>query len=313
MINKINEIIEKINSGDIGLTEDQVREIITTELSDYYTKEEVDDAIDDIDLTPYATKTYVDDAIDSIDLTPYATNERVTNEVETLDNKIDEEVQNLDSEKIDIHKENNLTDSNDTIYTLKKAIKLFNPTSDYGVGRGFLFNGKYGSTDNPSYGLIKFCASSGNKGAFVIETGSRLSNNSLEVLPTGGSSASAITISDSISYDGGYPIGLTISQGGTAFVIGKSSNNLCLFYYGSPNTKLIISENRIFIGTTPNNGKNSITDGLKYNAATKKLYYVKSSVENEITSMANMPTGKTVTDTVTFQDLIDMGFVNSPS
>ena len=33
----------------------------------------------------------------------------------------------------------------------------------------------------------------------------------------------------------------------------------------------------------------------------------------EKVTKANMPTGKTVTDTVTFQDLIDMGFVNPPS
>lgn len=100
MINKINEIIEKINSGDVGITEEEVREIITTELSNYYTKEEVDDAIGSIDLSPYATITYVDNEIDSIDLTPYATNVRVNNEVETINDRIDNEVETLD-DKID--------------------------------------------------------------------------------------------------------------------------------------------------------------------------------------------------------------------
>ena len=44
--------------------------------------------------------------------------------------------------------------------------------------------------------------------------------------------------------------------------------------------------------------------------------YSKSKVDSLLgskTNKANMPTGKTVTDTVTFQDLIDMGFVNPPS
>jgi len=41
-LNKINEIIEKINNGEIGISETEVREIITTELSNYYTKEEIE-------------------------------------------------------------------------------------------------------------------------------------------------------------------------------------------------------------------------------------------------------------------------------
>lgn len=86
MVNKINEIVESLNGV---FDENQVKEYVANELLNYYTKEEVDTAIADIDFSPYATKVYVDDAIDSIDLTPYATNERVNEEVETLDNKID--------------------------------------------------------------------------------------------------------------------------------------------------------------------------------------------------------------------------------
>ena len=46
-----------------------------------------------------------------------------------------------------------------------------------------------------------------------------------------------------------------------------------------------------------------------------RVYTVAKTNEllNNKTDKANMPTGKTVTDTVTFQDLIDMGFVNPPS
>ena len=104
MVNKINEIIESLNGV---FDESQVKEYVTNELLNYYTKSEVDEAIADIDFTPYATKDYVynaiadidfttyatkdyvDDAIEDIDFTPYATNVRVDNEVETLDDKID--------------------------------------------------------------------------------------------------------------------------------------------------------------------------------------------------------------------------------
>jgi len=44
--------------------------------------------------------------------------------------------------------------------------------------------------------------------------------------------------------------------------------------------------------------------------------YTRSKIDELLTnktSKANIPTGKTVTDTVTFQDLIDMGFINPPS
>lgn len=44
--------------------------------------------------------------------------------------------------------------------------------------------------------------------------------------------------------------------------------------------------------------------------------YTTGKVDAKISECAKkttMPAGKTVTDTVTFQDLIDMGFVNPPS
>ena len=82
MVNKINEIVESLNGV---FDEEQVKEYVTNKLLNYYTKEEVDTAIAEIDLSPYATKVYVDDAIDSIDFSPYATNERVDNEVQIID------------------------------------------------------------------------------------------------------------------------------------------------------------------------------------------------------------------------------------
>lgn len=79
MVNKINEIIESLNGV---FDENQVKEYVANELLNYYTKEEVDDAIDSIDLSPYATNVRVDNEVETI-------NDRVDKEVETLNNKID--------------------------------------------------------------------------------------------------------------------------------------------------------------------------------------------------------------------------------
>jgi len=145
MVNKINEIIESLNGV---FDENQVKEYVTNELLNYYTKEEVDSAIADIDLSPYATKTYVDDAIDSIDfspyatktyvddaiddidLTPYATNDRVNNEVETLDNKIDNK-QNL----ISVTKPIKISDNNIGFEDLKFSSRTVDKWyQDVGIG-----------------------------------------------------------------------------------------------------------------------------------------------------------------------------------
>ena len=77
-----------INGEDTG-----VSAIADIDLSDYATKEYVDDAIESIpavDLTSYASKQYVDDAIDNIDipevdLSSYATKAYVTNAIENID------------------------------------------------------------------------------------------------------------------------------------------------------------------------------------------------------------------------------------
>lgn len=64
MVNKINEIIESINSG---LDPEEVLRIVRTELENYYTKEEVDDLIASIDLSGYYTKTEVDVIADALE------------------------------------------------------------------------------------------------------------------------------------------------------------------------------------------------------------------------------------------------------
>lgn len=56
IISKVNEIVDAINNGDIGIQEDEVITLIENELLNYYTKAEVDDAIASIDLSDFYTK-----------------------------------------------------------------------------------------------------------------------------------------------------------------------------------------------------------------------------------------------------------------
>lgn len=64
MVDKINEIIESVNAG---LDPEEVLAIVRTELENYYTKEEVDDLLSQIDLSLYYTKTEVDTIISRVD------------------------------------------------------------------------------------------------------------------------------------------------------------------------------------------------------------------------------------------------------
>lgn len=65
MVDKINEIIDAVNSMDID--PEQIQAMIEEALADYYTKEEVDELLANIDFSPYYTKTEVDAIVDRID------------------------------------------------------------------------------------------------------------------------------------------------------------------------------------------------------------------------------------------------------
>lgn len=91
MANKINEIIESINSG---LDPAEVLRIVRTELENYYTKEEVDDLIASIDLSPYYTKTEVDAIVSRID-----------DDVDAVEGRMDTaegDINNLEQSKQDV-------------------------------------------------------------------------------------------------------------------------------------------------------------------------------------------------------------------
>lgn len=77
-----NSEIQRVYIPRETLNIETVVPIPDDQLSDYYTKSEVDDIVDNIettDLTDYYTKTEVDDIVDNIDLTGYATKDYVAN------------------------------------------------------------------------------------------------------------------------------------------------------------------------------------------------------------------------------------------
>ena len=91
VVNKINEIIEKVNAG---LDPAEVLAIVRAELENYYTKEEVDDLIASIDFTPYYTKTEVDAIVSRID-----------GDVDALEGRMDTaegDIDNLEQTKQDV-------------------------------------------------------------------------------------------------------------------------------------------------------------------------------------------------------------------
>ncbi len=65
MVDKINEIVDTINTSVIG--PDEIRQIVENELTDYYDKAEIDQMFSTIDFSPYYTKTEVNAIVDRID------------------------------------------------------------------------------------------------------------------------------------------------------------------------------------------------------------------------------------------------------
>lgn len=65
MVDKINEIIETLNTSVIG--PDEIRQIVEDELTDYYDKAEIDQMFSTIDFSPYYTKTEVDTIVDGVE------------------------------------------------------------------------------------------------------------------------------------------------------------------------------------------------------------------------------------------------------
>lgn len=65
MVDKINEIIDAVNSLDID--PEQIQAMIEEALADYYTKEEVDELLANIDFSPYYTKTEVNAIVSRVD------------------------------------------------------------------------------------------------------------------------------------------------------------------------------------------------------------------------------------------------------
>lgn len=100
MVDKINEIIDAVNSMDID--PEQIQAMIEEALADYYTKEEVDELFANIDFSPYYTKTEVDVITDALDdrlqvaegdIDALESNVYTKSEVDTITDAIEDRVQ----------------------------------------------------------------------------------------------------------------------------------------------------------------------------------------------------------------------------
>lgn len=101
MVDKINEMIEVLNEG--GVDPEEVRAIVTEELSNYYDKAEIDDMFENIDFSPYYTKTEVNTIVERID----GDVDAVEGDVDALEGRMDTAEGDIDN--LETNKQNNLT------------------------------------------------------------------------------------------------------------------------------------------------------------------------------------------------------------
>jgi len=107
MVDKINEMIEVLNNG---IDSEEVRAIITEELSNYYDKAKIDEMFDAIDFSPYYTKTEVNTIVTRIDGDVDAVEGKVNTaegDIDNLEGRMDTAEGDIDDLKA--NKQNNLT------------------------------------------------------------------------------------------------------------------------------------------------------------------------------------------------------------
>ena len=105
IISKVNEIIDTINSGEIGISEDEVISLIENKLLNYYTKAEVDNAIASIDLSDFYTKSETNGMLNlKRDISDSYNKTEIDSKDSVLSNRITEnesDIENLENTKQD--------------------------------------------------------------------------------------------------------------------------------------------------------------------------------------------------------------------
>lgn len=331
IISKVNEIVDAINNGDIGIQEDEVITLIENKLLNYYTKAEVDDAIASIDLSDFYTKSETNGMLSlKRDISDSYNKTEVDTKDTALGNRIDsceDSISDLETNKqdvltpvapIEIDENKNLSINNQDVIINGKSHSSFfkikagqlgsqelrivyddSDTSDYMLvySRGVNFRKGRGKVD-----------SSYIKGAITLDDNNSFSKPMLNLSVA--KTSSTTTNQKIISI---MPIEINTTSESWGFAGCVSAPSSQAGHLGGIFFKLSDSGGTIIIGKALMSNK-IFTDfdyGIKINSS--KISIINSNNENEIAIVKDFPTGKNLSDTVTFQDLVDLGLIKAPT
>ena len=332
IISKVNEIIESVNNS---MTEEGIRQLIDSKLLNYYTKEEVDDALENIDLSSYYTKTETDNIVTNINSDISEVNtiaEQNQSDIVTINGNIDNIETELDTKQTKL-----IATSPITIDENTNEIGI--DTSSFYDNTKLIINGqqlgyRFGVVVNASYPLYfgtSKIGSATNQNIIQIESGANIgfkygngSNNYPEYngiiasskinSGTYNKNCRSIALGTStkdnynISSDRLYMTHAGVGSGYTPTTWGLIDNDNHHGILLKPNgTKYT------FIGKSHliSNSEFYFDSGLLIDSSIPEIYFASNNTLKPILTLGVMPSGKVITDTVTFQDLIEMGLIRS--
>ena len=310
-------------------TEEEVREYVTSVLLNYYTKEEVDEAIASIDLSDFYTKSETDGMLD---LKRNVADSYDKTEIDTKDtalgNRIDsceDSISDLETNKqdvlipvapIEIDENNNISVDNQKVLVSGKDHESYFKIKGSFTGQELRIVNDFSLTSTYmllAYNGILFRKLNNSDTAYISKASLQITDHTSISQPvlsislnqtTSGSTnqkvLELISIKDSSNNYWGFN-GRLNAPSGTS---GKA-NGLFLKYSDSGETMILGTlqmTNRKF--TTFVNGIKITPDSINT---------ISNAIETPIATVKDFPTGKNLTDTVTFQDLVDLGLIKAPT
>lgn len=322
-------------------TEEQVRDYVTSVLLNYYTKEEVDEAIAAIDLSDFYTKSETNGMLSlKRDISDSYNKTEVDTKDMALGNRIDaceDSISDLETNKqdvltpvapVEIDENNNISVNNvivdDTNFTKEFKIKTGTYNLKIQLGNSSNLIRVQMSESAP---FLKLTPSS----IGFQNSNSGAENDSIRVTPTQSSFGS---ISGSTFYMSGVRLNIGDYYKHDSEVLRiisipddtRTYRKRCLVgwsEYGNSSKTVVygidLSSSTavpyIFIGKKdihPSaNTDNKTGIEINYSQNTFKIY--KNNDARDIITTLDYPTGKNLTDTVTFQDLVDLGLIKAPT
>ena len=322
---------------DNAYTEEEVREYVTSVLLNYYTKEEVDEAISSIDLSDFYTKSETDGmlALKRNIADSYTKSE--TDGMLTLKRNISDSYDKTEIDAKDTVLGNRI-DSKQDILIPVAPIEIDENNNIFVDNQKVLINGKdhapyfkirsnlsgqelrivYDYSTNSNYitlhsNGVLFRKTNGSDNSYVTRGGISITDHTSISLPvislsanTGGSGTSSTKIREYVCVrDSSTNLwclsGLISAPTSTA---GKA-NGLFLRYGNSGETMILgtlLMANRVFT---------TFSNGIKITSNSVDI--ISNGIESPIATVKDFPTGKNLTDTVTFQDLVDLGLIKAPT